>query len=64
MVSSLGEMINERFKPLGISIEGWSDELDSQKQEYEKVFRKIYKNMASRFYVRPGLQVFIGLRHL
>jgi len=56
-VSSIGEMINQKLDPLGISVEGWSEELDSQRQEYEKVFRKIYKNMASRFYVRPGLQL-------
>ncbi len=56
-VNSIGEMINQKFKPLGISMEGWSEELDSQRQEYEKVFRKIYKNIATRFYVRPGLQL-------
>lgn len=56
-INSVGEMINQKFKPLGISIDGWSDELDSHKEEYEKIFRKIYKNMAGRFYVKPGLQL-------
>lgn len=56
-INSVGEMIYQRFRPLGISLEGWSDEVDQQKQEYEKLFRKIYKNMASRFYVRPGWQL-------
>jgi hypothetical protein len=57
LVNNLGEAINQKWKPLGVSLEGWGEELDSSRLEYEKIFKKIYKNMASKFYVRPGLQL-------
>lgn len=57
-VNGLGEIINHKLNnPLGISLEGWSDELDNEKDKYEPHFRKLYKQWSTRFQVRPGTQI-------
>lgn len=52
-INNLGECIFQKIKPCGISINGWADDLHSQRHEYEKVFKKIYKQKQLKYSVKP-----------
>jgi hypothetical protein len=53
----LVEYLNERLNPFDISMDGWSDLLDADKQKYEPHFRKLYKQFACKFQVKPAVQI-------
>jgi hypothetical protein len=56
-VNSIVELINEKLDPFNLSLDGWSDDLDKEKEKYEPHFRKLYKQMSVRFQIKPGVQI-------
>jgi hypothetical protein len=56
-VNSLVELINEKLDPFDLSIDGWCDELDKEKEKYEPHFRKLYKQMSVKFQIKPAVQI-------
>jgi hypothetical protein len=58
--NSIVELVNQAMDPFKIDAQGWANHLDTLKNEYEPIMRKIYKNMSYRFQIRPGMQL-LGL---
>lgn len=56
-VNNFVEMFFNRVKPLGVTLHGWSNILKEDKAKYERLFRKIYKNINLKYTMKPGSQL-------
>lgn len=55
--NSLAELINQRLNPFDVPMDGWTEEVDKEKDKYEPHFRKLYKSLSCRFNIKPGTQI-------
>lgn len=58
-MNGMAELANEKLNPFGISMDGWTDTLDSEKATYEGLLRKIFKQMNYKFSLQPTYQFLI-----
>ena len=60
--NSVIEILNEKLDPFNFSIDGWGDQLDKEKEQYEPHFRKLYRMMSCKFQIKPGIgtEVFLN----
>jgi hypothetical protein len=47
------EMLNNRFDPFGIELDGWTKVIMSQKDEYEEVFEELYEKYSDTISAGP-----------
>ena len=47
------EYTNNRFDPLGLRLDGWSEQIQSEGDEYDEVFEELYDKHQSKFDLPP-----------
>ena len=60
MVTGL-EFANKRFDPLGAKLDGWSESVMDNLDDYESVFTRLHEKYKTRAELPPELQLFVTL---
>jgi hypothetical protein len=55
------EFANKTFDPIGAKLDGWSESVMDNLDDYESIFIKLYEKYKSRSDLPPELQLFVTL---
>lgn len=55
------EFANKRFDPLGAKLDGWSESVMDNLDDYDSIFEKLYEKYKERADLPPELQLFVTL---
>jgi hypothetical protein len=56
MFNGIAQLANEKLNPFGISMDGWTDTLEQEKNDYETLLRKMYKQISYKWSLKPHVQ--------
>jgi hypothetical protein len=56
-VISVFEYTNNRYDPLGLRMDGWSEQILSEGDEYDEVFEELYDKHQSKFDISPEMKL-------
>ena len=55
------EFLNKKFDPIGAKLDGWSESVMDNINDYEEIFRKLYEKYSDRASMPPELQLLVTL---
>jgi hypothetical protein len=61
LISSLIETGNSRFDPLGIDLDGWSESLHANIEDYDEVFEELYEKYHTTISMSPEIKLLLML---
>lgn len=56
MFNGIAQLANEKLNPFGISMDGWTETLEQDKNDYEALLRKMYKQISHKWVLKPHIQ--------
>ena len=60
-VSSGMEFLNNRYDPLGINLDGWSEQINENLEDYDEMFEELYDKYKDRSKVAPEVRLIMSL---
>lgn len=58
-ISSLIETGNQRFDPFGVDLEGWSESLNANIDDYDEVFEELYEKYQDKVSMSPEIKLLL-----
>lgn len=60
MLSTSGiELLNNRYDPFGLALDGWSNSVQEDIASYDKVFERLYEKYQDKADIAPELQLLL-----
>jgi len=63
-VTSGMEFLNSRYDPLGLHLDGWSEQVNENIEDYDEIFEELYDKYKDKSKVAPGLKGSRGVASL
>ena len=60
-VTSGMEFLNNRYDPLGLSIDGWSEQVNENIEDYDEIFEELYDKYKDKSKVAPEVRLVMSL---
>ena len=58
-VTSVFEFLNTRFDPVGLKLNGWSEQINDTKDEYDEVFEELYEKHSDKVEMPPEVRLML-----
>lgn len=55
------EFLNNRYDPLGLSLDGWSEQVNENIEEYDEIFEELYDKYKDKSKVAPEVRLIMSL---
>jgi hypothetical protein len=55
------EFLNSRFDPLGVKLDGWSEQVDENIEDYDEIFEELYDKYKDKSKVAPEVRLIMSL---
>jgi len=55
------EFLNNRYDPLGVNLDGWSEQLNENIEDYDEIFEELYDKYKDRSKVAPEVRLIMSL---
>jgi len=55
--ASVFEYLNNRFDPIGLNMDGWSENINDNKDEYDEVFEELYEKYQEKISCPPEIRL-------
>jgi hypothetical protein len=60
-VTSGLEFLNSRYDPLGVSLDGWSEQINENIEDYDEIFEELYDKYKDKTKVAPEVRLVMSL---
>lgn len=60
-VTSGMEFLNNRYDPLGLSLDGWSEQVNENIEDYDEIFEELYDKYKDKSKVAPEVRLIMSL---
>jgi hypothetical protein len=60
-VTSGMEFLNNRYDPFGVNLEGWSEQINENQEDYDEIFEELYDKYKDRSKVAPEVRLIMSL---
>jgi hypothetical protein len=60
-VTSGMEFLNNRYDPLGLSLDGWSEQVNENIEDYDEIFEELYDKYKDKTKVAPEVRLIMSL---
>ena len=60
-VTSGMEFLNNRYDPVGVSLDGWSEQINENLEDYDEIFEELYDKYKDRSKVAPEVRLIMSL---
>ena len=60
-VTSGMEFLNNRYDPLGLSLDGWSEQVNENSEDYDEIFEELYDKYKDKSKVAPEVRLVMSL---
>jgi len=60
-VTSGLEFLNNRYDPLGVSLDGWSEQINENIEDYDEIFEELYDKYKDKTKVAPEVRLVMSL---
>lgn len=55
------EFLNNRYDPLGVNLDGWSEQINENLEDYDEIFEELYDKYKDRSKVAPEVRLIMSL---
>jgi hypothetical protein len=55
------EFLNNRYDPLGVNLDGWSEQINENLEDYDEIFEELYDKYKDRTKVAPEVRLIMSL---
>ena len=55
------EFLNNRYDPLGVNLDGWSEQVNENLEDYDEIFEELYDKYKDRSKVAPEVRLIMSL---
>ena len=60
-VTSGMEFLNSRYDPLGVNLDGWSEQINENIEDYDEIFEELYDKYKDKSKVAPEVRLILSL---